>query len=169
MILGLDASTTTVGFAFNENNSIVKAGFVDISHLESNKEKSLFVIDYLNELPCAITEIHLEASLSGFAYGKTTQQVIIKLARFNAIFEYILSETYDSQIILLPAVSARKNVLGKSKIKGMKAKDFVKLYLSEKIKLSDFDKTTKKGMWDKRNFDMYDAMIMALASSTIVK
>ena len=49
VILGLDASTSTVGYAFNENGKIVEAGFINIKKLESNKDKSFYVIENLNK------------------------------------------------------------------------------------------------------------------------
>jgi len=61
MTLGLDASTSTVGWAFSDDDKIVSAGFLDISHLETSKEKSLFVLDYLKTTPLLknVAEINL--------------------------------------------------------------------------------------------------------------
>jgi hypothetical protein len=163
MILGLDASTTTVGYSFYDGTDILDAGFIDISKLSTNKEKSYHVMDYLDELPYAITEIHLESALSGFMMGRTSQQIIIKLIRFNAIFEYILSEHYDAPIYLIGAMTARKSVFGKARIQGMDPKTFVKSHLSNIFDLTKFDKKNKIGNWDKRNADMYDAIVISAA------
>ena len=93
MTLGLDASTSTVGWAVAENGKIIDAGFLDTSHLETSKEKSFFVLKFLESTKYhdIIKSVNMEAALSGFMGGRTTQQTIIKLARFNAVFEYILS------------------------------------------------------------------------------
>jgi len=120
MTLGLDASTSTVGWAFSEDGKIVSAGFLDISNLETSKEKSLFVLDYLRSTPLLkdVTEINLEAALSGFAGGRTSQQVIIKLARFNAVFEYIISEETELKVNLCNDQHHEKTVVWKSKSQG---------------------------------------------------
>lgn len=164
MTLGLDASTSTVGWAFSEDGKIVSAGFLDISNLETSKEKSLFVLDYLRSTPLLknVTEINLEAALSGFAGGRTSQQVIIKLARFNAVFEYIISEETKLQVNLCNVNTMRKQLFGKSRVKGMKAKEFVKANIVNFVDVTKFDQKKKKGSWDERNGDMYDAMVCAL-------
>lgn len=165
MILGFDASTTTCGWAFYNGTEILDAGFIDISKLDNNKEKAFQVIFTLRGHPQLLntTKINLEAALSGFFRGRTSQQVIIKLARFNAIFEYIISEELKLPVNLVSVTTARKSVFGKCRIKGMDPKEYVKQQLSHKIDLTKFDKLNKIGNWDQRNADMYDAMVMAMA------
>lgn len=166
VILGLDASTSTVGYAFNKDGKIIEASFIDIKKLETNKEKSFKVIEVLNASK-HITEaskIVLEAALSGFIGGSTSQQTVIKLARFNAVFEYILSEYYHIPIILSSVMTMRKTVFGKCRVPGIKSKDFVKLMLEHKYPyVSDFLVKTKKGTLDIKNGDMYDAIVCALS------
>jgi len=164
MTLGFDASTTTCGWAFSENKKIIDAGFIDIKSKSTNKDKSFFVIQNIekNVNFSKVDMIYLESALSGFAGGFTSQQVIITLSRFNAIFEYILSEHWKIKIELLNVNTARKKVIGKCREKGMKSKDFVKTYLEKIHPIHDFDVLNTKGNWDKRNSDMYDAMILSL-------
>ena len=166
VILGLDASTSTVGYAFNENNKIIDAGFIDIKKLESNKDKSFYVIDYLNKTNYIknIEHIVLESALSGFISGHTSQQTVIKLARFNAVFEYILSDYYKINVTLASATTLRKSVFGKSRIQGIKSKDFVKMMLEDKYPyVKDFQVYNKKGTLDVRTGDVYDGIVCALA------
>lgn len=164
MTLGFDCSTVTCGWAFYDGTVIADAGFVDISKCPSNKEKALQVIAVIDAHPHAhlITQINLEAALSGFMGGRTSQQVIIKLARFNAVFEYIVSEHFKLPVNLVGATTARKYVFGKARIKGVDAKTFVKTHLSQKMDLTKLDKTNKIGNWDQRNADMYDAIVVAM-------
>lgn len=165
MTLGFDASTTTCGWAFYNGTNIVDAGFIDISKLDSSKEKAFQVIFALRDHPqlANTTKINLEAALSGFFMGRTSQQVIIKLARFNALFEYIISETLQKPVNLIAVTTARKTVFGKCRVKGVEPKEYVKQQLSLKMDLTKFDKLNKIGNWDQRNADMYDAMVMAMA------
>ena len=80
MTLGLDCSTTCCGFAFFNGVELVDAGFVDISKLKTNKEKAFHIISVLEPNPNMplVSVIKLEAALSGFQRGKTSQQIVIK-------------------------------------------------------------------------------------------
>lgn len=165
MTLGFDASTTTCGWAFYNGVDIVDAGFLDISKYDTNKEKAICVITAMQFNPhlAETTKINLEAALSGFMRGRTSQQVVIKLARFNAVFEYIVAETLKIPVNLISVTTARKTVFGKCRVKGIDPKEYVKQQLSLKLDLTKFDKLNKIGNWDQRNADMYDAMVMAMA------
>ena len=164
MICGFDASTSTVGWAITDGNNICDAGFIDIKTCLTNKEKSLKVISIIESNPLfpKIEKFHLEAALSGYAGGFTSQQVIITLSRFNAVFEYIISEKWNKPVILLNVNTVRKNVLGKCREKGIKSKVFVESYLSKIQNIHKFDIMNKRGEPDKRNADMYDAIILSL-------
>ena len=47
VILGLDISTTCVGYAFTENKKILDMGFIDLKKLKTPKEKTFYVLEYL--------------------------------------------------------------------------------------------------------------------------
>lgn len=165
VILGFDASTSCVGWSFSQDSLIIDAGFIDISKKETNKEKSFHVIETLknNKHLIGLKRINLEAFLSGFMGGRTSQQVIIKLARFNAIFEYILGEEWAVDVNLVNVSTARKCVLGKAREKGVASKDFVKRELLKlHPEVAKFDVMNKKNNWDTRNSDMYDAAVVSL-------
>ena len=59
-------------------------------------------------------------------------------------------------------MTARKNVFGKARIKGIKAKDFVKGQVEKLYETKKWCKITTRGNWDKRNIDMYDGLVMSL-------
>ena len=59
-------------------------------------------------------------------------------------------------------VSARKQVFGKARLKGIKAKDYVRMKIEESYDTKKWCKTTTRGNWDKRNIDAYDGLVMAL-------
>jgi hypothetical protein len=166
MTLGFDASTTTCGWAFYDGTVIKDAGFVDISKCPTNKEKALQVISVMDAHPHILltTQINLEAALSGFMRGRTSQQVVILLARFNAVFEYIISEHFKIPIRLLNATTARKKVFGKARVKGMTGKEYVRQQLDLRFSyIHQFDKMNKWGTWDAHNEDLYDACIISMA------
>ena len=162
--LGLDISTTCVGYAFTENKKILDMGFIDIKKLKTPKEKTFFVLEYLckNDNIDKIDKINIEDNLSGFAGGRTSQQTIVKLAKFNAILGFIIEEEFRVPIQNINPMTARKKVFGRARLKGVKSKDYVKMKIEEMYDTSDWCKTTTRGNWDKRNIDAYDGLVMSL-------
>ena len=163
--LGLDASTTCVGYAFTEDKKILDMGFIDIKKEKTPKDKVQKVLDFLHQSSYidSVDDINIEDNLSGFAGGRTSQQVIIKLAKFNAILCFML-ENFEYNVNSINPMTARKQVFGKARVKGVKAKDFVKEQIEEMYDTSKWCKKTKTGLWDKRNIDMYDGLVMSLFS-----
>ena len=162
--LGLDASTTCVGYAFTQDKKILDMGFIDIKKERTPKDKVEKVLDFLHKSPYidTVIDINIEDNLSGFAGGRTSQQVIIKLAKFNAILCFMLEEMFDYEVHNINPMTARKNVFGKARVKGKKAKDFVKEEIEKRFKTEKWCKHTTRGNWDKRNIDMYDGLVMSL-------
>ena len=161
--LGLDASTTCVGYAFTENKKILNMGFIDIKKEKTPKEKVQKVLEIINQQDYIddVMDINVEDNLSGFMGGRTSQQTIIKLAKFNAILCFML-ENFDFTVHSINPMTARKQVFGKARIKGLKAKDLVKMKIEKMYDTSKWCKTTPRGNWDKRNIDMYDGLVMSL-------
>ena len=161
--LGLDASTTCVGYAFTKDKKILDMGFIDIKKETTPKDKVEKVLDFLHNSSYIdnVTDINIEDNLSGFAGGRTSQQVIIKLAKFNAILCFML-ENFDFDVHSINPMTARKQVFGKARVKGLKAKDFVKRQIENKFNTKKWCKKTSRGNWDKRNIDMYDGLVMSL-------
>tara|TARA_Y100000034_G_scaffold101019_1_gene124978 strand:- start:724 stop:1245 length:522 start_codon:yes stop_codon:yes gene_type:complete len=169
--LGIDASTTTIGYAFIEDKKILDMGFIDIKKYKTLKEKVLTALDILEEKPYfndkkkMVERICVEDSLSNFMFGRTSQQTIIKLAKFNALFCFIMEEATGIDVVSVNPNTARKLVFGYSREKGVKSKDFVKMRIDEMYNTKRWMKQTKRGNWDKRNFDAYDAVVVALCES----
>ena len=161
--LGLDASTTCVGYAFTEDKKILDMGFIDIKKEKTPKDKVQKVLEFLNNISYIdeVTDINIEDNLSGFAGGRTSQQVIIKLAKFNAILCFML-ENFDFKVYNINPNTARKQVFGKARVKGKKAKEFVQEEIEKMYNTNKWCKHTTRGNWDKRNIDMYDGLVMSL-------
>jgi len=109
-----------------------------------------------------IDKIYIEDSLSGFMRGRTSQQTIVKLAKFNAVLVYCLEFAYGEIVKGVNPMTARKKLFGKSRVKGKSAKDFVKEEINCLYSLDEYVKLTPTGLWDKRNMDSYDALVCAL-------
>ena len=164
VILGLDISTSCVGYAFTENKKILDMGFIDIKKFTTHKEKAFYVLTCINESSYIdkVEKVYVEDNLSGFAGGRTSQQVIVKLAKFNAVLCYVVEDTFDIEVKNVNPMTARKQVFGRARVKGVKAKDFVKRQIDELYDTKKWCKHTSRGNWDKRNIDMYDGLVMAL-------
>ena len=139
-------------------------GFIDIKKQQTPKNKTFFVLTQLHKSPYIdkIGKINIEDSLSGFMGGRTSQQVIVKLAKFNAILSFVLEEEFDVQVENINPSTARKRVFGKARLKGVKAKDYVKQKIEEMYDTKKWCITTTRGNWDKRNGDSYDGLVMSL-------
>ena len=162
--LGLDISTSCVGYAFTKDKKILDMGFIDIKKEKTPKEKVFQTITILNKniFIDEVGIINVEDNLSGFAGGRTSQQVIVKLAKFNAILCFVLEDTFEMEVRNINPMTARKNVFGKARVKGIKAKEFVKMKIEEMYDTKKWCKTTARGNWDKRNIDAYDGLVMSL-------
>ena len=161
--LGLDASTTCVGYAFTEDKKILDMGFIDIKKEKTPKDKVQKVLEFINNNSYidSVMDINIEDNLSGFAGGRTSQQVIIKLAKFNAILCFML-ENFEYNVNSINPMTARKQVFGKARVKGKKAKEFVQEEIEKMYNTNKWCKETARGNWDKRNIDMYDGLVMSL-------
>jgi Holliday junction resolvasome RuvABC endonuclease subunit len=162
--IGLDASTTTVGYAFVDGKDIVTMGFIPIQKEKTIREKVQLTMETLTELDPfdEVDKIYIEDSLSGFSRGRTSQQTIIKLAKFNAVLVYCLEFAYGEIVDGVNPMTARKYLFGKARKQGVTAKDFVKEEINCLYNLEEYVKLTKTGLWDKRNMDAYDALVCAL-------
>lgn len=139
-------------------------GFIPINKEKTIRDKVQVTLDEINKLDPfdEINKIYIEDSLSGFMRGRTSQQTIIKLAKFNAVLTYCLEFAYGEIVDGINPMTARKHLFGKSREKGVSAKDFVKKEINCLYSLEEYVKLTKTGLWDKRNMDAYDALVCAL-------
>ena len=162
--LGLDISTSCVGYAFTKDKKILDMGFIDIKKQKTPREKVFKVLGFLDNISYIdeVDKIFVEDNLSGFAGGRTSQQVIVKLAKFNAILCFVLEDTFEIEVKNINPMTARKCVFGKARVKGKKAKDFVKESVEKMYNTKKWCKKTTRGNWDKRNIDMYDGLVMSL-------
>jgi hypothetical protein len=98
MIYGIDASTAIIGMAqFQNDGTFVRADHVDLRGIDGLLAKA----DEFHGWLVGTTPrrglygddenwIFVEERLMGFAAGRTSQQVMMKLAQFNAMVSYIL-------------------------------------------------------------------------------
>ena len=160
-ILGLDLSTSICGWAISDENIIINAGFFNISKVKKYKDKANIIINGL--LDQKFDKVNVEETLSGFKFGRTSQQTLLKLAKNKAVICYILEETWKVPIFYANATTMRKKVFGKASMKGVDSKEFVKQQIPLVVpNIKNFEKPNRDGNWDAHNSDMYDAVVAAL-------
>jgi Holliday junction resolvasome RuvABC endonuclease subunit len=157
--LGLDLSTTVCGWAITENKNLLKAGFFDISKVETYKEKALILMNGLENEEFDV--VNVEENLSGFAFGRTSQQTILKLAKNKAVICYILEDAWKKPFRFAGAMTMRKQLFGKARIKGVKPKDYVKEQIEKMYDVTPWMKLNRDGNPDKKMEDLYDAIVVA--------
>jgi hypothetical protein len=158
-VLGLDLSTTTCGWAITENKKLVDVGYFDISKVEKYKEKTQIIMSGL--LGKSFSSVNVEETLSGFSFGKTSQQILLKLAKNKAVICYILEEAWGLPIYYANATTMRKQLFGISRVKGMKPKMFVKDQIEKMYDVTPWIKLNRNGVPDKRMEDVYDAIVVS--------
>jgi len=130
MILGLDISTTTIGYTVMDNNEQLNmAGAIK---LNSKNDQSLFdrlnkAMEIINALTGnTIQHIAIEAPLVMFNRGGSSAQTIAKLNQFNGMISAAVYNTYSIEPIYYNVATARKLALPGVKFpKGSNRKEIV--------------------------------------------
>ena len=95
MIIGWDISTSIVGMCvFTDDGKFLRQEHLDLRKYENLVEKAdafkqwIWDLEFVNS---GATNFHfVEERLGGFSGGRTSAQVLMKLAQFNAVCSYIL-------------------------------------------------------------------------------
>ena len=77
-------------------------------------------------------------------------------------YKYALKEMFEFNVNSINPMTARKQVFGRARVKGKKAKEFVQEEIEKMYNTNKWCKETTRGNWDKRNIDMYDGLVMSL-------
>ena len=175
MILGLDASTSTVGICILEKNGqIVQNYFLklnkekelctkgDVLKKELEKIKSQFKID----------SVFIEDYAQKMSRGTSSAQTITRLAAWNGICQYLTYFVFGVEPVLLNATKARKSLgipTTTKKKAGIPVKDQVFNWVTENVK-SDWPTKVLQGGPNKGQEivieeakDMADAWVIAKA------
>jgi len=178
MILGLDISTTRIGYCLLEDDGL----YIDIGHIELSKIDNFYMKcvefrKFLDMLKCEY-DVHndpfyvfVEKPLMMFKSNESMAQVISLLQRFNAVCCYLVQSELDIEPQLVMEITARKNV-GIKVPKGVKKLDKKKYVL-------DFVKslgTVPDSKWELKRtgtpkdfcYDQADAFVIAKAGTTLI-
>jgi Holliday junction resolvasome RuvABC endonuclease subunit len=136
MILGLDVSTSRIGWAIiNEKQELVDSDFFKTKAKTPLEERATALRDNVLQPIMAIhniTEIRIEEPFSMFSGGKTTAKTMSSLQRFNGMVSLIAHQLLGKPPTLVGATTARSRV-GIKVPRGTKAKEVILQWVDNKF------------------------------------
>ena len=165
MILGLDVSTTRIGWAvINDKQELVDSDFYKTDKKMGLEERAEdFLSNVLRPLSIVhkITEVRVEEPFPMFSGGKTTARTMSSLQRFNGMISLLVLQMFDKSPTMVGATTARSRC-GIKVPRGTKAKVVVLDWVDNK-----FDKFimehTRHGNPKPGLDDEADAIVVALS------
>ena len=117
MRLGLDISTSVIGYCILDNDKIQQIGAIEISKSKSIFEKAKIFRENLENIKSnfSIEKVYIEENLQAFRPGLSSAKTIVTLARFNGMCSLISSETFSFDPIFVNVNSARSSIGFKKK------------------------------------------------------
>ena len=112
MILGLDISTSKIGYSIiDKDSNLVVCHFMKLKTLALEERAEIFY-----EFLCVLNKKHdiehifIEEPFSMFGGGRTTAATMSKLQRFNGMCSFAVRRVFGKSATLIPANKARKLV-----------------------------------------------------------
>ena len=173
MILGLDISTSIVGFTVVDNEGkIIRCDVWDLRNknkFENCFEKAKFIKDDLCYIKAQypIQQIYIEQPFMFFKSGGSSAKTMAKLQKFNGIVSWLCYDVFDMTPKHLIAMTARK-LCGIKVKRGQKAKQVVIQWVldnEEKFKVAYTPKNNPKPKY----YDMADSIVIAKAGYYLLK
>ena len=125
MKIGLDISTSAIGYCILENDKIVKIGAIELSKTRSIFEKAKKFRDTIIDLKSTyeIKQIFIEENLQAFRPGLSSAKTIVTLARFNGMCSLISFDIFKIEPCFVNVNAARKLIGFKKQKNGQNTKD----------------------------------------------
>jgi Holliday junction resolvasome RuvABC endonuclease subunit len=169
-ILGLDASTSCVGYALlSDKDEILKADYVKF-HKDDDYEARLLKLSEEIYYITSITDyIYCEDYMKGFASGYSSANTITKLATFSGMIRAYFYLKHGMTIQYVHVATARKlnGIKNKkpSEFKDMKEYCFDELQkrFGEALPVWYNQRGKNKGKIHKNTYDVSDAIVIARA------
>jgi Holliday junction resolvasome RuvABC endonuclease subunit len=166
MILGIDVSTSIIGFSIVDHDSnLLHYSNVDLRKHKDFFVKSILAKEHLLDLyeKWDVTEVYIEKPFEFFNSGGSTAATMAKLQKFNGVVSWISFEVFQVKPEYLTANQARK-LVGIKVPRGQKAKKIVMDHLitNEPEFIVEW---TNKGNPKPCYFDMADAIVVAKAGA----
>jgi len=181
MILGLDASTSTVGICIlGENADILQNYFLKLKKQKELCTKGDVLKDELEKLAAEydITHVFIEDYALRMARGTSSAQTITKLAAWNGICQYLSYQIFKVEPEVLNVARARKLLKIKTQSKkktGIPVKDQVFAWVTDHLSANWPTKVLQSGPRKGQEIiieeakDMADAWVVAKAGFIITQ
>ena len=187
--LGMDISTTHVGYCLQDNDTGETLDMACINlpskEYEDIWEKVDAVKAKMTELTIAwrlagwnVSNIYVEESLKNFKAGASSADVIVKLAQFNAMVSFLTRNLFGINPVFLNVNTARSRIgIKVLKKKGVKndTKKQVLEQVSKKVQWTWPTKVLKSGpnkgetVFEEEAYDICDAWVICKAGCTIYR
>ena len=164
MILGLDISTSKIGYCIlDKDKKIIANEFIKLKPLQLEDRAEIFY-DFLNALnkEHVINNVFIEEPFTMFGGGRTTAGTMAKLQRFNGMCSFAVRRIFKMNPVLIPANQARKSVGLKIK-RGEDTKKKIIEWVEAKYPKDFVYQLTSYGNPKPGTDDKADAVIIALA------
>lgn len=181
MILGLDVSTSAVGYSLISLNKKYDVLNPVLGFINLEKEKILFdkvekCVKEFSDMKNIydVDRIAIEDKMGGFAYGMTNARTLILLASFNALVTYVVQKEFGVSPTHINVNRARSKLgikLEKGKLSTEEKKMRIFEWVDDKIgnnvvwPMKKLSRGPRKGVdvLRKEAFDMCDAYVISLA------
>lgn len=165
MILGLDVSTSKIGYCvIDDNQNLLLFGFIKFKKEPFEERAWDFFTNTLKEIDhkYKIKEVRIEEPFSMFSGGKTTAGTMSKLQRFNGMISLVAYRCFHMVPILVPPRSARSKCGIKIK-RGENTKKKVIEWVSVRFPKDFIFELTRHGNPKPGTDDMADSIVVALS------
>ena len=165
MILGLDVSTTRIGWAIiNQKQELIDSGVFKTKKDQSLEERaenlSKNVLEPLSVVH-RISEVRVEEPFSMFSGGKTTAKTMSSLQRFNGMVSLLAHQIWDNPPTMVNSRTARARC-GIKVPRGTKAKVVIIEWVDNYYEKSKVE-LTRHGNPKPGTDDEADAIVVALS------
>jgi Holliday junction resolvasome RuvABC endonuclease subunit len=113
MILGLDVSTSSTGWAIlDDSGNLVEMGSFNLAKHEDLFDKAHAVREGLLELRSKyqVSKTSIEEPLQGFRRGMSSAHTLLTLARFNGIVSWLAYDVFNVKPIFFDSSTARRGL-----------------------------------------------------------
>ena len=164
MILGLDISTSKIGYCvLDKNKKIITNELMKLKPLQLEDRAEIFY-ELLKSIKKQynIKYIFIEQPFSMFGGGRTTAMTMSKLQRFNGMCSFAVRRIFKMNPVLIPANQARKTVGLKIK-RGEDTKKKIIEWVETQYPKDFVYELTRHGNPKPGTDDKADAVVIALA------
>ena len=165
MILGLDVSSSKIGYSIiDQNENLIECKFKKFKTKEELENRALEFYAILKNIKSTYKKkkVVIEAPFMAFSGGKTTAMTMSKLQRFNGMISILCALTFKMNPELVNAASARKKA-GLTIKRGDDTKKMIIEWVAKRYPKDFIVEFPRHGNPKPGTDDMADSVIVALS------